>query len=79
MNTFLCLGVDFPNAALPRCRTAAHSNGAILTFQNKSKIKSEKACFASENFVPLHCQIEEVDRRSLRVKIARFKSRNCAH
>ena len=26
MNSFVCLGVDFPNAALPRCRTAAHSN-----------------------------------------------------
>ena len=37
MNSFLCLGVDFPNAALPRCRTAAHSNQLhflyILTFK----------------------------------------------
>ena len=33
----------------------------------------------NERFVPLHCQNEEADRRSLRVKIARVKSRNCAH
>ena len=79
MNSFVCLGVDFPNAALPRCRTAAHSNGAILTFQNKLKIKSEKACFASENFVPLHCQTESGIDARLRIKIARVKSRNCAH
>ena len=26
MNSFVCLGVDFPNAALPRCRTAAHES-----------------------------------------------------
>ena len=34
---------------------------------------------ADENFVPLHCQIEDVDRRSLKVEIARVKSGNCAH
>ena len=33
----------------------------------------------NEKLLPLQCQIEIADRRSLRVKIARFKSRNCAH
>ena len=33
----------------------------------------------NERLLPLQCQIEIADRRSLRVKIARFKSRNCAH
>ena len=32
-----------------------------------------------ENFVPLHCQLKESRRRTLRIKIARINSRNCAH
>jgi hypothetical protein len=63
---------------MPRCRTAALPR-LDFNISNKSKIKLEKAWLAPEFFVPLHCQIEEADRRLLRVKIARFKSRNCAH
>ena len=67
-----------PNAAPPRCRAAALPR-LDFNISNKSKIKFEKAWFACELFVPLHCQIGEADRRSLRLKIARLKSRNCAH
>jgi len=63
---------------MPHCRTAALPR-LDFNISNKSKIKPEKAWFAFDFFVPLHCQIEEADRRSLRIKIARFKSRNCAH
>ena len=33
----------------------------------------------NELFVPLQCQNEEPRSRSLRIKIASIKSRNCAH
>ena len=47
--------------------------------EKKSKIIGGNYCFVSDLLLPLHCQIEEAERRHLRVKIARFKSRNCAH
>ena len=66
--------MDFANAALPRCRTAAR----LLTFENKSEIKHEKPCISQEIFVPLHCQNESHRGGPLMIKIARVKSRNCA-
>jgi len=67
--------MNFANAALPRCRTPH----VILTFENKSEIKQEKPCISLEKFVPLHCQYERTQAAVLRIKIARLKSRNCAH
>lgn len=48
-------------------------------FLYKAKIIREKYCFVSENFVPLHYQIETAARRTLGIGIAKIKSRNCAH
>ena len=50
-----------------------------INIWNKSKIKSKKACKYAEFFVPLQCQMKELKTGPLRIKIARFKSRNCAH
>ena len=67
---------DLRNAALPHCRTLDWDDFNIW---NKSKIKKKKACNPSEFFVPLQCQSMRTAGEPLRVKIARFKSRNCAH
>jgi len=67
--------VDFANAALPQCRTAAR----LLTFENKSEIKYKRPCISLEKFVPLHRQYERTLAAVLRIKIAGIKSRNCAH
>ena len=65
---------------MPRCRVAAlpHCRVRILTFQNKSNIKHEKACISQEIFVPLHCHNECRKNGYLTTKIARIKSRMCA-
>ena len=63
---------------MPHCRVAALPH-VFLTFENKSEIKHEKACISQEFFVPLHCQNESRRGRPLKIKIARLKSRNCAH
>ena len=66
--------MDFANAAPPH----AAPPHVILTFENKSEIKHEKACISQEFFVPLHCQNESHRGGPLMIKIARIKSRNCA-
>ena len=62
------------NAAPPRLASLV-----ILTFEIYLQIIRGNYCSALKNFVPLQCQIEEVERGGLRVKIARFKYKNCAH
>ncbi len=44
-----------------------------------SKKVGETFVNRNERLLPLQCQIEIADRRSLRIKIARIKSRNCVH
>ena len=46
-----------------------------LTFEEKW----ENACRIAEFFVPLQCQMREAKYHLLRIKIVRFKYRNCAH
>ena len=67
--------IDFSNDAPTRRRADAPNVNA----ENKSEIFLKKACNYAENFVPLHCQKMKLRRRPLRIKIARIKSRNCAH
>ena len=55
------------------------SNSIILTFEIKLKIIWGKYCFVFEFFVPLQCQSMRTAGEPLKEKIARFKSRNCAH
>ena len=61
--------VDEVNTAMLRAKIIAE----------KWKMSCEVFVNRNQKFLPLHCQIEEADRRSLRVKIAKVKSRNCAH
>ena len=61
--------VDEVNTAMLRAKIIAE----------KRKISCEVFVNRNQKFLPLQCQIEIADRRSLRVKIARVKSRNCAH
>ena len=73
---------SIPPRKAPRLRSAPSqgaSNVRNFNISNKSKIKYEKACFVSEFFVPLQCQNEHGRDARLRIKIARIKSRNCAH
>jgi hypothetical protein len=44
-----------------------------------NKISCKVFVNRNQKFLPLQRQIEEADRRSLKVKIAKVKSRNCAH
>ena len=59
------------SAALPRIRLTRHSP-QILTFGNKSKIKSKNPCFAFEFFVPLHRQMRKVEKPAI-------KDKNCEY
>jgi hypothetical protein len=45
----------------------------------ENKISCEVFANRNQKLLPLQRQIEEADRRSLKVKIARVKSRNCTH
>ena len=47
--------------------------------QKKKIFSGEVFVNRNERFVPLQCQIEEADGRSLKVKFASIKSGNCAH
>ena len=48
---------NFANAALPRRRPLT----VILTFEINLKIIRGNYCFALKNFVPLHCQLRDVE------------------
>ena len=50
-----------------------------FNISNKIRIKSRLRCLSHDFFVPLYCQNERALAAALRIKIARFKSRNCAH
>jgi hypothetical protein len=62
-------------AAFPFDRSAAY-----LFFQAlESPPSSDLRVKTLEFFVPLQYQMREAETRPLRIKIVRFKSRNCAH
>ena len=80
-----CNAATASATCLSLCRApVSNANSATSTESgkiNRRKLKISCKVFVNRNrfSLPLQCQIEKATSRSLRVKIARIKSGNCAH